>query len=106
MPWAQAVTSVILVMAIGLGLPSFLALVEGHEPRTIVPFAAATVGTSAAFAGMGMAFQNYGFFYASLCVLLGVTTGVTVMWLMPRMRGMSIMPFVSIALLLSYHSAL
>lgn len=102
----QAVTSVILILSIGLGLPSFLVLVQGHVPRTNVASAVATVGTSAAFAGMGMAFQNYGYLRALLCVLLAVAIGVAVTWLVPRMRGMSLMPFLSIAFLLSYHSAI
>ena len=102
----QAVANAVLIMAIGLGLPSFLVLVEGQAPRTTIPFAGATIGTTAAFAGMGMAFQNYGFLQALLSVLVGVTIGVAMMWLMPRMRDMPIMPIVSLALLLSYHSAL
>ena len=95
-----------MIMAIGLGLPSFLALVEGDVPRTNVATAAATVGTSAAFTGIGMAFQNYGNLHALQCVLLAVAIGVAIVWLVPRNRGMSLMPFVSIAFLMSYYSAI
>lgn len=95
-----------LILAIGLGLPSFLSLVAGYMPGTGTAFAATTVGTSAAIAGIGIAFQKYGNVEALLFVLLAGAIGLGLIGLVPRMRSATLMPFLSLAFLLSHHSTI
>lgn len=97
---------VMLILAIGLGLPSFLSLVAGYTPGSSTAFAATTVGTSAAIAAMGIAFQKYGNVEALLFVLLAGAIGIGVIWLVPRIMSTTLAPLLSLAFLLSYHSAI
>ncbi|BDA84593.1 hypothetical protein Sa4125_21350 [Aureimonas sp. SA4125] len=109
MSWGPLMSCIMLILAIGLGLPSFLSLVEGYVPGTTIAFAATTAGASAAIGGTAMAFQNYDHGEALLCILLSGAIGIGVTRLMPGMRGMrgmTLMPLISLAFLVSHHSAI